>query len=233
MLPAAWQSALDTDHLELLAKLEGRLEKEANGGEIFPPKNLRYRALELVSPETVKVVLIGQDPYHGPSQAMGLSFSVPEGVTVPPSLRNIFKELRSDLGAEIPSHGDLTAWAEEGVLLLNTSLSVLRGKPGSHADYGWREITGRLLAHISRTAPPTVFLLWGKHAQSRIEAIDAERHLVLKCGHPSPYAAHLFFGNSHFSQANAFLRKHGRGAVRWALDTRNPQGSLELRRDKA
>jgi uracil-DNA glycosylase len=225
MLPRPWQAALDAPHADLLAKLEARLEEEAKAAEIFPPAAARYRALELVSPETVKVVIIGQDPYHGPGQAMGLCFSVPPGVRVPPSLRNVFKELNEDLGVEIPAAGDLSAWASEGVLLLNTALSVLRGDPGSHADYGWHEITAALLRHISEVAPPSVFLLWGKHAQSRAGSIDTARHLVLQASHPSPFAAREFFGCRHFSQANAFLEKQGRGTVNWALD-RSAQAKL-------
>ena len=163
------------------------------------------------------MVLLGQDPYHGAGQAVGLAFSVPRGVKLPPSLRNVYAELRDDLGVAPDTHGDLTAWAREGVLLLNTALSVRGGAPGSHAGYGWHEITAALLRHVSRAAPPCVFLLWGAHAQSRREAIDGSRHRVLAAGHPSFFSRHLFLGCRHFSQANAFLEESGRGAVRWDL----------------
>jgi uracil-DNA glycosylase len=141
---------------------------------------------------------------------------------VPPSLRNVFRELDADLGIAPPGHGDLSSWAAEGVLLLNTALSVERGRPGSHAKYGWDEITAALLRHASSAAPPSVFLLWGRHAGSRRESIDERRHLVLAAGHPSPFSAHRFLGCRHFSLANAFLERNGRGSVRWALGHAGP-----------
>ena len=224
-LPAAWRDALDDGESETLQRLEARLQAEARAVEIYPPAEARYRALEMVPPEKTRIVLVGQDPYHRPGQAMGLSFSVPAGMKVPPSLKNIFRELEADLGVAIASHGELSSWAAQGVLLLNTSLSVQRGIPGSHAKYGWHEITAAILRHVSRTAPPTVFLLWGLHAQSRQESIDAKRHLVLTSGHPSPYSAHLFLGRRHFSQANSFLDRHGRGTVSWAIGDRSASPS--------
>jgi uracil-DNA glycosylase len=152
---------------------------------------------------------------------MGLAFSVPRGVRVPPSLRNVFAELRDDLGIGVPDHGDLSAWAREGVLLLNTALSVRGGEPASHADYGWHEITAALLRLASRMAPPSAFLLWGAHAQSRRGDIDETRHRVLAAGHPSFFSQRLFLGCRHFSQANAFLRENGRAAVDWRLASRD------------
>lgn len=220
-LPPAWRCALDAGTAGRLARLEARLEEEARQVQVYPPPGARYRALELVSPERAKVVVLGQDPYHRPGQAMGLSFSVPAGVPVPPSLRNVYRETRADLGIAAPAHGDLTAWAAQGVLLLNTALSVEQGKPGSHARYGWHEITEALLRHLARVAAPSVFLLWGRHAQASLAPIDTRGHLVLAAGHPSPYSAHRFLGCRHFSQANAFLESRGRGAVRWEIPDRD------------
>jgi uracil-DNA glycosylase len=219
-LPDPWRGALDSAESGRLAGLEARLEAEARQDEIYPPRPSRYRALELVPPDRVRVVVVGQDPYHGPGQAMGLAFSVPRGIRVPPSLANIFREVRADLGVAPPGDGDLSPWADEGVLLLNTSLSVRRGEPGSHAKYGWHAITAALLRHVSRVAPPSVFLLWGAHARARREAIVAAGHLVLEAGHPSPLSARRFLGCRHFSQANAFLGERGRGAVDWRLGER-------------
>jgi len=216
-LPGAWRGALDAGDADRLARLEERLADEAQRSQIYPPRSLRYRALALVPPESVRVVIVGQDPYHRPGQAMGLAFSVPAGERLPPSLRNVYRELRSDLGIAIASHGDLTSWTAEGVLLLNTALTVEQGKPGSHASYGWQDFTGAILRHVARASAPTVFLLWGRHAQSSFKSVDARGHLVLAAGHPSPYSAHLFLGCRHFSQANAFLGKQGRGVVRWEL----------------
>jgi uracil-DNA glycosylase len=212
-LPHAWREALDASGAEALRLVEERLARE--GGDIFPPAASRYRALELVAPEDVKVVILGQDPYHGRGQAMGLAFSVPPGVGVPRSLANIFKELRADLGAPVPANGDLTRWARQGVLLLNTSLSVRGGEAASHAKYGWSAITEALLRHASRVAPPAAFLLWGTHAKERRGAIDGHRHRVLEAGHPSPLSERFFTGCRHFSRANAFLREHGRDPIDW------------------
>lgn len=186
---------------------------------VYPPRPLRFRALELVAPKAVRVAILGQDPYHGAGQAMGLAFSVPRGMRVPPSLRNVFKELKADLGIDSPSHGDLTAWARQGVLLLNTSLTVEAGRAGSHAGIGWAEVTRSLVAHASRTAPAAVFMLWGNHARAMAPLVDRRRHLVLESAHPSPLSARRFLGCRHFSSANAFLGEHGAGSLQWALPT--------------
>jgi uracil-DNA glycosylase len=223
MLPEAWRDALDPEGTAALAALEARLAREAAEAEIFPPLTARYRALELVAPEAVRVVILGQDPYHRPGQATGLAFSVPRGVRLPPSLRNVYRELKEDLGVEPPGHGDLSSWASQGVLLLNTALSVRSGEPASHAGYGWHAVTGALLRFASRVAPPSAFLLWGGHAQSRAAYIDESRHCVLAAGHPSFFSRHLFLGCRHFSRANAFLRDNGRRDVRWE------QGKSSLR----
>jgi uracil-DNA glycosylase len=213
--PQAWRDALDVPAAAQLRAIEERLANE--GGEVFPPAEARYRALELVAPEDVKVVILGQDPYHGPGQAMGLAFSVPGAVRIPPSLANIFKELRADLGIAPPANGDLTRWARQGVLLLNASLSVRGGEAASHAAYGWSALTEAILRHAARAAPPSVFLLWGNHARARRGAIDPLRHRVLEAGHPSPLSVRHFLGCRHFSQANAFLREHGRDPIDWAV----------------
>jgi uracil-DNA glycosylase len=170
-----------------------------------------------VPPAEVKVVILGQDPYHGAGQAMGLAFSVPRGVRVPPSLANIFKELESDLGIARPDHGDLTAWAAQGVLLLNTSLSVEEGRAASHAHIGWELVSDWLVAYASGESPAAVFMLWGNHARAKAPLVDRSRHLVLAAAHPSPLSARKFLGCRHFSQANAFLAAHGRGPVEWSL----------------
>lgn len=180
------------------------------GASIFPPQPLR--ALLLTPPQAVRVVILGQDPYHGRGQAEGLAFSVAPGVAIPPSLRNIFKELQRDLGTPVPAFpqpgGSLVQWAEQGVLLLNTCLSVEEGQPASHAGRGWEALTDRVIAHVSAHAKPSVFMLWGAHAQSKRALVDASRHLVLMANHPSPLSAlrapRPFIGCGHFSQARAW-----------------------------
>ncbi len=217
-LPGPWMRALDAATRASLANAEAWITaREAAGVRVFPPACLRYRALELVVPSEVRVVILGQDPYHGAGQAMGLAFSVPRGVRVPPSLRNIFKELKADLGLALPSHGELTAWAAQGVLLLNTSLSVEEGRAASHANIGWDPVTDGLIRRASDEAPAAVFMLWGNHARAKAPLVERSRHLVLEAAHPSPLAARRFFGCRHFSQANAFLAVRGAEPVRWDL----------------
>ncbi len=217
-LPAAWLAGLDASARESLAKAEAHVAaREAAGIEVYPPSPLRYRALELVAPQEVRVVILGQDPYHGAGQAMGLAFSVPREVRVPPSLANIFKELAKDLGVARPAHGDLTAWAQQGVLLLNTALSVEAGNAGSHAKIGWDAGTSALIALASQEAPAAVFMLWGNHARAKASLVDRARHLVLETAHPSPLSVRRFLGCRHFSQANAFLAAHCEAPVRWGL----------------
>jgi len=216
-LPDPWSGALDAEAREALAHTESRVAaRERSGARIYPPAELRYLALELVAPDKARVVIIGQDPYHGAGQAMGLSFSVPRDVRVPPSLRNVFKELKNDLGLEPPEHGDLTTWADQGVLLLNTSLSVEEGRADSHSGMGWERITDLLISHVSARAGPAVFMLWGRHAQAKAPLVDTSRHLVLQAAHPSPLSVRRFLGCRHFSQANAFLVDHGSPPVQWA-----------------
>lgn len=193
----------------------------AQGMTIYPPEPLR--ALELTALADVRVVILGQDPYHGPGQAEGLAFSVAPGVRLPPSLRNIFKELQRSLGLPVPTEGSLVRWASQGVLLLNTSLTVEDGQAGSHARWGWELLTDRLVAQVAARAEPVVFMLWGAHAQAKRALIDAEapdgRHLVLQANHPSPLSAlrppHPFLGCGHFVQANAFLAQTGQKTIEW------------------
>lgn len=220
-LPESWRESL-APILETpaLRRLGGFLSAEEKAGKtIFPPRGERLSALELTPLDAVKVVILGQDPYHGPGQAHGLAFSVRPGVKVPPSLVNIHKELETDLGLPRPSHGNLEAWARQGVLLLNNALTVEAGNAGSHQQRGWEEFTDAAVAAVARRDVPSVFMLWGSHAQkkaARIPELSQGRHLVLKAPHPSPLSAHSgWFGSRHFSQANAFLEAHGRGAIDW------------------
>ena len=183
---------------------------------ILPPQALRLRALELCAPEAVKIVILGQDPYFSAGQADGLAFSVPDGVQIPPSLRNIYKELTSDLGLETPATGDLSAWAEQGVLLLNSALSVCASKPGSHAKVGWQEFTDAIIKNLADKYSNIVFMLWGLHAINKSKLIDAQKHMILTAPHPSPLSAYRgFFGCKHFSQANNYLSSQNKVPVRW------------------
>lgn len=222
-VPESWQAALEPALATPEARrLGGWLRAEEDAGKaIFPPRGSRLRALELTPLDSVKVVILGQDPYHGPGQAHGLSFSVPQGVPPPPSLVNIYKELEADLGIPRPAHGTLEHWARQGVLLLNASLTVEAHKAGSHAGRGWEAITDAAVAAVARGDRPTVFLLWGSHAQKKaghIPELASGSHLVIRSPHPSPLSAHRgFFGSKPFSKANAFLEAQGRGAVDWSL----------------
>ncbi len=185
---------------------------------IYPHSSDWFRAFELTPLEEVKVVILGQDPYHGPRQAHGLSFSVQPGVKIPPSLANIYKELANDVGVKPVPHGSLVSWAKQGVLLLNTALTVEQGNAASHRGKGWEPFTDRAIETVSQHAPPCVFLLWGSHARQKKALIDQRRHLVLESPHPSPLSAHRgFFGNHQFSQANQFLLGQGRSPVEWQL----------------
>ena len=221
-IPESWREVLEP----VLATPETRRlggwlrAEEANGKQIYPPRGQRLRALELTPLDQVKLVILGQDPYHGPGQAHGLCFSVPEEVRVPPSLVNIYKELQSDLGVASPGHGNLEHWARQGVLLLNNSLTVEAGQAGSHSGRGWEAITDACVAAVAARSEPSVFILWGSHARKKAANVSElqgqTRHLVLTAPHPSPLSAHSgFFGSKPFSQANAFLEAKGRGAIDW------------------
>ena len=192
-------------------------EKQA-GKVIYPPGKLIFNAFDKTPFSNVKVVIIGQDPYHNAGQAHGLSFSVPDGVAPPPSLVNIFKELHADLNIAIPHTGNLEPWAKQGVLLLNASLTVVANTPNSHAQAGWHTFTDEVIRHISKDKEHLVFLLWGKFAQNKAELIDTNKHLVLKAAHPSPFSAHSgFFGSHHFSKANQWLQQQGEKPIDWSL----------------
>lgn len=206
------------------AKLERQLAaRVAAGAVILPPSAQRFAAFNHCPPQAVKVVIVGQDPYHGVGQAHGLSFSVTAGVAPPPSLRNIFAELVDDLGVARPDSGDLSHWAEQGVLLLNAVLSVEQGEPNSHQGWGWEALTDAALAALSADPAPKVFVLWGNFAGLKKPLIDSTRHLVLSSAHPSPLSARRgFFGSRPFSKANAFLLKHGRDAIDWQLPASQP-----------
>jgi uracil-DNA glycosylase len=193
--------------------------EKAAGKIIYPPGALMFNAFEKTPFDKVKVVLLGQDPYHNPGQAHGLSFSVPDGVTKPPSLINIFKELQSDLGIPPPVNGNLEKWAMQGVLLLNASLTVRRNEPGSHSKIGWIEFTDAVIRKISEEKKGVVFLLWGRFAQDKQALIDETKHHVLKAAHPSPFSADKgFFGCKHFSKANEFLMQEGLQPIDWKLN---------------
>jgi uracil-DNA glycosylase len=194
------------------------VDEVASGRGFYPPADRVFAALAHTPVPDVRVVILGQDPYHGRGQAMGLCFSVPPGVPQPPSLRNVFQELRDDLGLEPPRSGDLTPWADRGVLLLNAVLTVSPGKPASHAGKGWEELTDRVIAELCTRREGVVFLLWGRYAQQKGAVIDARRHHVLRAAHPSPYsAASGFFGCRHFSRANALLETDGAAPIDWRL----------------
>lgn len=198
-----------TDHI--------KTEKE-QGKTIYPAGSNIFHAFDATPFDKVKVVILGQDPYHGPRQAHGLSFSVQQGVPPPPSLVNIFKELHDDVGIPIPAHGHLEKWALQGVLLLNASLTVRAGEPMSHAKIGWHHFTDAAIKKISEEKEHVVFLLWGKFAQEKAALIDSKKHLILKSAHPSPLSAKTgFFGNHHFSKANQYLMQHGLDPIDWAI----------------
>jgi len=216
----SWLAVLG-DELEqpYMTELRAFLVAEVEAGRgFYPPADRVFNALSLTPFDDVRVVILGQDPYHGAGQAMGLCFSVPAGVRPPPSLQNIHAELESDLGLARPATGDLTPWAERGVLLLNAVLTVSPGKPGSHAGKGWERFTDRAIAALSEHREGVVFLLWGRHAQQKGAVVDASRHHVLTAAHPSPYsAANGFFGCRHFSHANTLLAEGGQAPVDWSL----------------
>ena len=192
--------------------------RERNAGKtVYPSNDNIFRALELTPIDTVKIVILGQDPYHGEGQAHGLSFSVQKGVKIPPSLRNIYKELNADIGMDIPDHGFLEGWAKQGVLLLNTTLTVENGKPASHQGKGWEEFTDTIITQVNDLDHAVVFMLWGAHAQKKADMIDGDKHLVLTAPHPSPLSAHRgFLGCKHFSKANEFLKQNGQNEINWS-----------------
>lgn len=210
------QSEFDAPYMQQLRAFLAA--QKAAGKTIYPPGSLWFNALNHTPFSTVKVVIIGQDPYHGPHQAHGLCFSVLEGVPIPPSLVNIFTEIKRDLGIEPPSHGNLTAWADQGVLLLNAVLTVEQNKAGAHQGKGWETFTDRVITLLNEQREHLVFLLWGSYAQKKGALIDRKKHLVLASPHPSPLSAYRgFIGNAHFSQTNAYLQQHQKGIIDWRL----------------
>jgi len=193
-------------------------KRKAEGATIYPPGPKIFNAFNKTPFDEVKVVILGQDPYHNPGQAMGLCFSVPKEVTPPPSLKRIFKELNNDLGVEPPDHGNLSPWAENGVFLLNAILTVEKNNPGAHKDIGWQNFTDAAIRKLSEEREHLVFLLWGNFAKRKEALVDTHKHLVLTSAHPSPFTRDAFFNNHHFSKANEFLKKHGMEPVDWRLD---------------
>lgn len=190
----------------------------AAGKTIYPPGPLIFNAFNTTPVKDVKVVILGQDPYHNPGQAMGMSFSVPKGVKVPPSLRNIYKEMATDINCPPATHGDLTKWADQGVLMLNAMLTVEGHKAGSHKNIGWQKFTDAVLKKLSDEQENLVYMLWGGFAKKKKHLIDAERHLVLEAAHPSPLAGGAYFGSKHFSQANTYLKEKGLPEIDWSLE---------------
>lgn len=212
-----WAEVLDEEFEKPYYKELREFLKHAYASErVYPPMEDIYNALRVTPYASTKVVILGQDPYHGPGQAHGLSFSVRPGVQPPPSLLNIFKEMESDIGCVRPNHGCLLGWAEQGVLLLNTTLTVAQGRPKSHAGHGWETLTDAIIAKLSARQTPMVFILWGAHAQSKVALIDTHRHHIIKSPHPSPLSASRgFFGSCPFSRANAYLIQDGLDPIDW------------------
>jgi uracil-DNA glycosylase len=218
-LSEGWQKVLsDQFALPYFQALRSFLARERSAGkEIYPPDHQVFAAFNHAVLNDVKVVIIGQDPYHGPAQAHGFSFSVQAGISVPPSLRNIFKELHSDMGMPSPSHGDLSSWADQGVLLLNSVLTVEQSNAGSHQGKGWETFTDSVIKVLNEQGSNLVFVLWGGYAQKKGKLIDSHKHCVLQAPHPSPLSSYRgFFGCGHFSKTNAYLREHGRPEINWA-----------------
>lgn len=217
--PYNWKSLLEAEkkknYFQDILKF---IESERALGKIIYPKNQDiFSAFALTQLEDLKVVILGQDPYHGPGQAHGLAFSVQKGIPQPPSLQNIFKELNSDCGIPPPTHGSLQGWARQGVFLLNSSLTVEKGTPGSHSSIGWETFTHAVIQRISEVCPFLVFMLWGSHAQKKSDLIDAKKHFILSAPHPSPFSVHKgFFGCKHFSRANEQLVAHGISPIDWS-----------------
>lgn len=225
-IEAGWKAVLsDEFEKEYFASLVAFIKQElAEGKLVYPPGKLIFNAFDKTPFDKVKVVILGQDPYHNVGQAHGLSFSVPEGVRPPPSLINIFKEIRNDLGIEPPSHGNLEGWAQQGVFLLNAILTVRRAEAASHARAGWTFFTDAVIQKISEQKRGVVFLLWGNFARQKKALIDTSKHFVLESGHPSPMSANMFFGCKHFSQTNSILQKQGLDAIDWNLQHYKPSG---------
>ena len=219
VIEEGWKSVLmDQFQSPYFSSLKEFLLEEKQKYTLYPPGRLIFNAFQRTPYEKVKVVILGQDPYHGKGQAHGLCFSVPQGIPQPPSLVNIFKELHSDLEIPVPQHGNLEKWADQGVLLINATLTVRDGQAGSHQNRGWETFTNRVIELVSQEKNGVVFLLWGRFAQAKESLIDGNRHLVLKAAHPSPLSAYNgFFGCRHFSRTNEYLAQHGKSGIDWTL----------------
>ncbi|WP_020537054.1 uracil-DNA glycosylase [Lewinella cohaerens] len=219
-IEASWKTALTNEFEQPYFQKVAQYLRQAKADNklVYPPGSLIFNAFDTTPFDKVKVVVLGQDPYHNPGQAMGLSFSVPRGVSVPPSLRNMYKELSGSTDFTTPKHGDLTTWAEQGVFLLNAMLTVEKNKPGSHRDIGWQNFTDAVIQTLSTQKEHLVFLLWGAFAQKKRSLIDETKHLVLASAHPSPFSAHRgFLGNEHFVKTNEYLRANGKAVIDWQL----------------
>ncbi|MGL1936155.1 MAG: uracil-DNA glycosylase [Fibrobacterales bacterium] len=226
-LPESWHSKLSAElQKPYIEVLESFVTKERTRQKIYPPREMVCSAFEYTDFDELSVVILGQDPYHGLGQAHGLAFSVQAGVRPPPSLKNIYKEIDRDLGFPQVAHGDLTNWASQGVLLLNTTLTVRESDPKSHAGKGWEVFTDAIISLINEKKEHVVFLLWGSHAHSKEVLIDESKHCILKTTHPSPFSAHRgFLGSNHFSLCNAYLQQHNKKIINWQLP--NQSNSLE------
>lgn len=213
----SWKSVLkDEFEKEYFKELTTKVKASYLSKSVFPPPKLVFNAFALCPFDQVKVVIIGQDPYHGKGQAHGLSFSVPDGVKIPPSLQNIYKEIKADLGKDLPTSGNLERWAKEGVLLLNATLTVFESNAGSHQGWGWENFTDAVIKKVSDEKEGVVFMLWGRFAQNKESLIDGTKHLILKAPHPSPLSAYNgWFGSKHFSQANEYLKSRGEEPIDW------------------
>lgn len=216
-IEVSWKERLQSEFAaEYFQTLAGRVRDAYQATTVYPPPKQVFNAFALCPFDQVKVVILGQDPYHGPGQAHGLCFSVPDGVRPPPSLQNIYKEIRADLGIEVPESGNLERWARQGVLLLNATLTVEKGSAGAHQGWGWEQFTDAVIKTLSDERDHLVFMLWGRYAQEKGAYIDTTKHLVLKAAHPSPFSAHSgFFGCRHFSKCNEYLKRHKLAPIQW------------------
>ena len=213
---SGWKSLLSEEFKKpYFQEIESKIE--ASNAVVYPPQKDIFKAFELCPLEKTKVIILGQDPYHNPNEAMGLSFSIPKNIKTPPSLKNIFKEIHTDLGIIPSTHGDLSTWAEQGVLLLNAILTVEHKNPASHRNLGWQAFTDTCIQLLAQEKKGLVFMLWGNFAKGKASLINAEDHLILEASHPSPLARGAFFGCKHFSKANDYLIKQGKTAIDWSL----------------
>lgn len=212
----SWKKALEPEFSKpYWLKLSDAVRKQYLSKIVYPPAKNVFSAFDLCPFEKTKVVIVGQDPYHGAHQANGLSFSVNKGIALPPSLQNIYKEIKDDLGITPSQSGDLSRWASQGVLMLNSVLTVLASSPASHKDLGWEQFTDAVVQTLNTKKKNIVYMLWGKYAQTKGSAIDRRNNLVLSSGHPSPFSAHLFYGHHHFSKCNEYLESHGISTIDW------------------